>query len=220
MILVFIFLLGCGLTQPTQAANPTPSSLESIPLTIAGQAVQVSIQQDGKTIPVLAGPAGGFAALHPAPFTLAIQGNKKIVSVMALESANQAKPLIQIRGLVTIVGTGNAFSDRDLFVFKQPLELYDINRYTLHNLTYFLYPPEKALETSELLQKEAGTEPQALFSARSYLKDDEQSFQVEKLGGQAIQPGQTITLVVFLEAPSQDPAFSLLQPAIIELVFQ
>jgi hypothetical protein len=215
-VFVFIafFLIGC-----VPSAQST-----SIPLEIDDQKISLEFQQNDVNIPVSSHEDQWEVTLGPEPFTLIVNGDKKIVSVMALKSADLVLPLQQSsKTLVTIPGTGNIFSQNDLYLINQPLEIYDLNTYTLQHLSYFSFSSEKAANTVDTLKNQFGTEPLALFSPRSYINmqlGQDQNYLIKTINGSAIQNGESIVLLVFVEKQSNDPLFSVLKWLVVNLVFE
>ena len=147
--IVFVFfsilLVGCV---------PSVKS-SSIPLELGDQKISFEFQQNGMNIPVSSTDSRWEVTLDPGPFSLIANGDKENVSIMALKSVDLILPLQQSsRPLVTIPGTGNVFSQNDLYLISQPVEIYDVNTNNLQHLSYFLFPPEKATNTVDILKNQ------------------------------------------------------------------
>lgn len=222
-------LLGCLPTLPTAPTVPTVTSLPtaqpvSIPLELDDQNLALEFQQNGVSLPLAKAQPRWQVKLRPEPFALLVNGEKALVSILALKSAElnllQEQPT---RPVVTIPGTGNRFSQNDLYLLEQPIETYTVNLNNLQHLSYFLFTPEQATHTVQTLKEQLGAEPLVLFSPRSYLNlqpGQEQNYQIQTLNGNAPQPGQTIVLLIFIEKQSNDPFFKVLKWVEVELLFE
>jgi hypothetical protein len=70
------------------------------------------------------------------------------------------------------------------------------------------------------LKNQLGTEPLSLISARTYLADGDQNYLIKTINKKAIQDGQSVFLLVFIEGQSNDPFFRILKWRAFDLVFQ
>ena len=89
------FITGCS----------QPAKLTTVPLVLDEEKVSIEFQQNNNKMPVSGKDAAWQVTLKPEPFTLIVNGDKKIVSIMALESADLIAPL-QASALVAFSGTG------------------------------------------------------------------------------------------------------------------
>ena len=211
---VAISLVGCA-----------PSAqLTTIPLEMDDQKISLEFQQNDVNIPVSNSNGQLGVTLKPEPFSLMVNGNRKNVSIMAIKSADLALPMKQSsKPLVVIPGTGNVFSQNELYLINQPLEIYDVNIYNLQHLDYFSLPPDKAANTVNVLKDQLGSEPLMLFSPRSYINlqpGQDQNYLIKKITGFAIKSGESIVLFVFVEKQSSDPSFKILKWVEINVVFK
>jgi hypothetical protein len=214
-ILIFayiaILLIGCA-----PSAQPTV-----IPLAIDDQKISLEFLQNDINIPVSNHNNQLEVVLKPQPFTLMINGDKKIVSILALQSEDLASPLIQSsKPWVAPLYTGNAFSANDLFLSFRSIDFYSANSYTLRNLSFNSFSAVQATDMANTLKNQFGTEPLALLSARTYLTDKDQNYLIKTLKGNTIQSGESIVLLVFIEKQSNDPFFKVLKWLTFNLTFQ
>lgn len=216
VILAFavILLVGC-----VPSAQPT-----AIPLQIDDQKISLEFLQGEANVPVSSDDHQLEVVLKPEPFTLKVNGDKEIVSIMALPSADLVSPLQQSsKPLVAPLYTGYAFSDDDLYMSDLPLETYDVNMYTLQYLSFFAFPAEKAINMANTLKNQFGTEPLMLVSGRAYINTQlgqDQNYLIRTINKNTIQSGESIALLVFVEKQSNDPYFRALKWLMFNLEFQ
>ena len=209
-----ILLIGCA-----------PSArLTAVPLEMDDQKISFEFQQNDVNAPVSGNNDRWKVTLKPEPFTLMVYGEKEIVSVMALQSADLVLPLQQSsKPLVASSGTGNVFYENDLFLIDQSLEIYDVNSNTLQHLSFLLFSPIRAAEAVDTLKNQLGMEPLLLISARTYMDirpDRDQNYLIKTINGNPIQSGESIVLLVFVEKQSNDPFFHVLKWLMFGLEFQ
>ena len=206
-------LVGC-----VPAAQPT-----AIPLELDDQKISLEFLQGEADVPVSSHNGQPEVALKPGPFTLKVNGDKKIVSILALPSADLASPLQQSsKPLVAPLYTGYAFTDNDLYMSDLPLETYDVNLYTLQYLSFLAFPSEKATSTANTLKNQFGSEPLMLVSGRAYINTQtgQEDYLIKTINKNKIQSGGSIVLLVFVEKQSNDPYFRALQWLLLNLEFQ
>jgi len=210
-VYIAILLIGCA-----PSAQPT-----AIPLAMDDQKISLEFLQNEINIPVSNHNNQLEVVLKPQPFTLMINGDKKIVSIMALQSEDLASPLMQSsKPWVAPLYTGNGFSANDLFLFYQSIDFYIANSNTLRNLSFNSFSAKQATDMANTLKNQFGTEPLALLSARTYLTDKDQNYLIKTIKGNTIQSGESIVLLVFIEKQSNDPFFKVLKWLTFNLVFQ
>ena len=196
-------------TQPT-----------TIPLEIDDQKISIGFQQNNVYIPVSGKDNQWKVTLRPQPFTLIINGDKKIVSIMSLQSEDLVSPLLQSsKPWVAPLYTGNGFSANDLYLSYQSIDFYTANSYTLRNLSIYSFSAEQATDKANTLKNQFGTEPLALLSARTYLTDHDQNYLIKTINGNTIQSGESIALLVFIEKQSNNPFFKVLKWLTFNLEF-
>jgi hypothetical protein len=211
---VAVLLVGC-----VPSAQPT-----AIPLELNDQKISLEFLQGEANVLVSSHNHQLKVVLKPEPFTLKVNGDKKIASILALPSADLVSPLQQSsKPLVAPLYTGYAFSDNDLYLSDLPLETYDVNMYTLQYLSFFAFPAEKAINTANTLKNQFGSEPLMLVSGRAYINtqlDQDQNYSIRTINKNTIQSGESIVLLVFVEKPSNDSYFRALKWLMFNLEFQ
>jgi hypothetical protein len=211
---IVILFIGC-----VPSAQPT-----AVPLEIDDQKISLEFQQNGINIPVSGNDNQWKVTLKPEPFTLMVYGKKEIVSIMALQSADFVLPLQQSpKPLVASSGTGNVFYENNLFLFDQPLEIYDVNSDTLQHLSFLLFSPKRAADATNTLKNQLGIEPLLLISGRTYLDTrpgHDLDYLIKTIDGNLIQSGESIVLLVFIEKQSGDPFFHVLKWLMFNLEFK
>ena len=210
--LIAILLIGC--VPSTQPAT--------IPLEIDDQKASLEFQQNSVDIPVSGKDNQWKVTLRPQPFTLVVNGGKKFVSIMALQSSDLALPLLQASKPWVApppLYIGNGFSANDLFLSYRSIDFFVANSDTLRNLSVYSFSAEHATDMANTLKDQFGTEPLALISARTYLTDHDQNYLIKTINGNTIQNGESIALLVFIEKQSNNPFFKVLKWLTFNLEF-
>ena len=210
---VFFLLVGC---------TSTTTQVSVVPLKIDAKEISVSFQQNGKNMAALNQEGYWKVTLRPEPFTIIINGDKKIVSISALHSEDLVAPLLQSsKPLVTVpLYTGNGFSSNNLSLSYQPLSFITVDSPTLQGFAPWSFSSKQATEIANTLKNQFGTEPLALVSSHAYLTDQEQNYLIKTINGNEIQKDDSIVLLVFIEKPSNDPLFIILKWLVFTLEFK
>lgn len=209
--LIAILLAGC-----TASSQSTVVSLE-----LDDQKVSFEFIQNEISVPVTSQNNRLGVVLKPEPFTLKINGDKSIVSIMALQSEDLALALLQpSKPWVAPLGTGNALTGNDLYLSYRSLEFYTADSDTLQNLPVYSFPAEKATGMANTLKDQLGAEPLALISARTYLVEEDQNYLIKTINKSVIQSGKSVFLLVFIEKQSNDPLFRVIKWLAFNVEFQ
>lgn len=209
--LIAILLAGC-----TASSQSTVVSLE-----LDDQKVSFEFIQNEISVPVTSQNNRLGVVLKPEPFTLKINGDKSIVSIMALQSEDLALALLQSsKPWVAPLGTGNALTGNDLYLSYRSLEFYTADSDTLQNLPVYSFPAEEATGMANTLKDQLGAEPLALISARTYLVEEDQNYLIKTINKSAIQSGKSVFLLVFIEKQSNDPLFRVIKWLAFHVEFQ
>ncbi|HEX2998498.1 MAG TPA: hypothetical protein VHP14_26990 [Anaerolineales bacterium] len=212
-IFAFTGLLLVGCISTTKSANIT--------LELDDQKVSFEFIQNEVSVPVSSQNDRLEVVLKPEPFTLKIDGDKSIVSIMALQSDDLALALLQSsKPWVAPLGTGYASTTNDLYLSYRSLEFYTANSDTLQNLPVYSFAAEEATGMANTLKDQLGTEPLALISARTYLVEEDQNYLIKTINKNAIQSGNSVFLLVFIEKQSNDPFFRVLKWLAFNVEFQ
>jgi hypothetical protein len=199
---IAILLIGC--TRSTR--------LTAVPLEIDGEKITIEFQQNDASLPLLSHEGQWNVVLKPEPFTLKVNGDKKNVSIMALQSPALASPLLQAsKPWVAPLYTGNGFVANDLYLSYRSLDFYTVNADTLQNIPAYSFSAEEAAKMASTLKNQLGTEPPALLSARTYLPEPDQDYFVKTINGSTPQSGESFVLLVCMEKQSGDPFFKILK---------
>jgi hypothetical protein len=213
-ILCVIVISGCSSSvppanipvMPTFILSPIPSTPEATPssnaiiLEINSEKVRLEFLQNGVSVPLGKNQEQWNVTLKPEPFTLMVYGNKDIISIMALKSADLLLPLKQAtKPIVCPNGTSQGFYQNYLYLQDKPIEISegDVAFFTKWN-----FPAQKATEVANFLQAKTGTVPFVLTSTRTYLDikgTGVPNFTIETINGEPIQNSESIILVVFIE---------------------
>jgi hypothetical protein len=179
---------------PTLTPESTPSS-NVTPLEINGEKILLEFLQNGSSVPVLGNQDQWNVTLKPEPFILMVHGNKSIVSILALKSADILLPLQKAGGQLVVPGGTGIYFQNDLSLQDKPLEIY-YEGDTLSTGEIFF-----SKETVNFLKTQLGVVPPALMSGHQYL-DVENGFPnytIKTINGNSIKNGQSIILVVYVQ---------------------
>ncbi len=196
--LVFFMVLGSGCTP-----SPAPILLEP-----GKHSISLEVLQNGISAPVSGQQGKVKVILKPEAFTIMVYGAKELVSIMALQSADLAAPLLQAaKPVVRCEATGNLLGNNDLYVLEHSLDMPVLDAASL--VSRYSMEPEAANTMADSLRTQFGTEPFMLMSARTYL-DIKTGFipdySIKTINGKAPQSGDSLILFVFVEKET-DAAF-------------